>query len=211
MVMHFKELGGVVLSQESVAPTDVDMHPMLTRVATEKPDALYLPLFVAAAGQIVRQSKETPGLENTILLGGAGLMAADMIEAAGPAIVGFKLAYPDLSPESMGKDYPKFVEEYKKDYGEAPISGYHANAYDAATLAFKAIEKVAVTDQSGVTYIGKKVLRDAVFASRFDGVSGTIACDAHGQCANFHFAGYEYTNADPNAYDVGKNPKKIYP
>lgn len=211
MVKHFKEIGGTVLSQESIAPTDVDMHPLLVRIATEKPDAIYLPLFVAAAGQIVRQSKETSGLDKTILLGGAGLMAADMIQAAGPAVVGFKLAYPDLSPESMGKGYPKFVEEYKKAYGEAPISGYHANAYDAAMLAFKAIEKVAVTDKNGVTYIGKKALRDAVFASHFDGVSGEIACDAHGQCAKFHFAAYEYTSPDPKTYDVGKNPKKIYP
>ena len=31
----------------------------------------------------------------------------------------------------MGKGYPKFVDEYKKEFGEAPISGYHANAYDA--------------------------------------------------------------------------------
>src|SRR5579862_4653673 len=107
MAKRFKEIGGTILSQEAVAPTDVDMHPMLVRVATEKPDAIYLPLFVAAAGQIVRQTKETTGLEKTVLLGGAGLMAADMIQAAGPAIVGFKIAYPDLSPEAMGKGYPK--------------------------------------------------------------------------------------------------------
>jgi branched-chain amino acid transport system substrate-binding protein len=211
MVKRFKEIGGTVLSQEAVAPTDVDMHPLLARIASEKPDAIYLPLFVAAAGQIVRQAKDTNGLEKTPLLGGAGLMAADMIQAAGPAVVGFKLAYPDLSPESMGKTYPKFVEEYKKAYGEAPISGYHANAYDAAMLAFKAIERVAVTDKNGGMYIGKKALRDAVFASHFAGVSGEIACDAHGQCATFHFAAYEYTSADPKSYDVGKNPKKIYP
>ena len=48
-------------------------------------------------------------------------------------------------------------------------------------------------------------------ASHFEGVSGTIACDPHGQCAKFRFAAYEYTNADPKTYDVGKNPKKIYP
>jgi branched-chain amino acid transport system substrate-binding protein len=211
MVKHFKEIGGTVLSQEAIAPTDVDMHPLLERIAVEKPDAIYLPLFVAAAGQIIRQAKETNGLENTILLGGAGLMAADMIQAAGPAVVGFKIAYPDLSPASMGKFYPKFVEEYEKAYTEAPISGYHANAYDAAVLAFKAIEEVAITDENGVTYIGKKALRDAVFASHFDGVSGEIACDPHGQCAKFHFAAYEYTSANPKTYDVGKNPKKIYP
>jgi branched-chain amino acid transport system substrate-binding protein len=90
------------------------------------------------------------------------------------------------------------------------IEGCHESRI-AGTLAFKAIEKVAVTDKDGATYIGKKALRDAVFASHFEGVSGTIACDAHGQCAKFRFAAYEYTNADPKTYDVGKNPKKLYP
>ena len=140
---NFKAMGGKVLSQEAIAPTDVDMHPVLTRIASEKPDMVYFPVFTAAAAQILRQAKETPGLEKTKLMGGGSLLSADFIEAAGPAVVGFIIGYPDLSPEAMGKNYPKFVEAYKKAYGEAPISGYHANAYDGAMLAIKAIEKVA--------------------------------------------------------------------
>ena len=46
---NFKQLGGKVLSQEAVAPTDVDMHPLLTRIASEKPDLIYFPVFTAAA------------------------------------------------------------------------------------------------------------------------------------------------------------------
>ena len=80
-------------------------------------------------------------------MGGGSLLSADFIEAAGPSVVGFRIGYPDLSPDAMGKNYPKFVEEYKKAYNEAPISGYHANAYDGAMLAIKAIEKVAKTDK----------------------------------------------------------------
>jgi len=44
---NFKKLGGTVLSEEAVQPTDVDMHPVLTRIATEKPDVIYAPVFVA--------------------------------------------------------------------------------------------------------------------------------------------------------------------
>jgi len=112
----------------------------------------------------------------------------------------------------MCKCYPKFVEEYKKAYGEAPISGSHANAYDAAELAFKAIEKVAVTDKnSGITYIGRKALRDAALTIKFEGVSGPIGCDQHGQCAQFKPAVYEFTNGDPKTFKIGENPKKIWP
>jgi branched-chain amino acid transport system substrate-binding protein len=211
MAKNFREMGGTILSEEAIQPTDVDMHPLLTRIATEKPDAIYFPIFVAAAAQILRQAKETPGLEKVALIGSSGLMAADLIEAARDSIVNFRITYPDISPEAMGKGYPEFVEKYKKAYGEAPIEGYHANAYDGAMLAFKAIEKVAKTDSAGNTYIGRKALRDAVFATKFEGISGPIACDPYGECAQFKPAVYEFTSADPKSFKVGTNPKKIWP
>jgi branched-chain amino acid transport system substrate-binding protein len=208
---NFTQLGGKVVSQEAVAPTDVDMHPVLTKIAAAKPDVLYMPVFVAAAAQLLRQSKEISGLEHTALVGGGSLAAAEFIEAAGPAVVGFHIGYPDVSPDTMGKGYPEFLEKYKKAYGEAPISGYHANAYDAAEMAIKAIEKVGKTDKDGNLYIGRKALRDAVFAEKFAGLSGPIACDKYGQCAAFKPAVYEFVSADPKTFTMGKNPKKIWP
>lgn len=208
---NFKKLGGKVLSQEAIAPTDVDMHPVLTRIASEKPDLIYFPVFTAAAAQIVRQAKETPGLEKTKLMGGGSLLSADFIEAAGPSVVGFIIGYPDLSPEAMGKGYPKFVDEYKKAYNEAPISGYHANAYDGAMLAVKAIEKVAKSDKDGNLYIGKRALRDAVFAEKFEGISGPIACDKYGECSQFKPSVLQFSSSDPKTFGIGQNPKKIWP
>jgi branched-chain amino acid transport system substrate-binding protein len=207
----FTALGGKVVSEEAVAPTDVDMHPMLTKVAAAKPDVVYMPVFVAAAAQLLRQSKEVPGLEHAVLVGGGSLAAAEFIEAAGPSVVGFHVGYPDVSIDVMGKGYPAFVEKYKKTYGEGPTSGYHANAYDAAEMAIKAITKVAKTDKDGNLYIGRKALHDAVFAEKFDGLSGPIACDTHGQCAKFKPAVYEFVSADPKTFSMGKNPKKVWP
>ncbi len=211
MADNFEQMGGKVLSREAVAPSDVDMHPVLTRIASEHPDVIYMPIFTAAAAQMLRQSKEVPGLEHTVLMGGASLLSPDFIEAAGPAVVGFRIGYPDISPASMGKGYPQFVAEYTKAYGEAPISGFHANAYDGAMLAFKAIEQVAKTNSAGNLYIGKKALRDAVFATKFDGISGPIACDQFGECSQFKPSVLEFTSADPKTFGVGKNPKKIWP
>jgi branched-chain amino acid transport system substrate-binding protein len=208
---NFTAMGGTVLSTEAVAPTDVDMHPVLTKIAAEKPDVIYMPIFVAAAAQLLRQSKEVPGLEHTQILGGGSLAAAEFIEASGPAVVGFKIAYPDVSVDTMGKGYPAFVEQYKKVYGEGPISGYHANAYDAAEMAVTAIKEVGKTDKDGNLYIGKKAFHDALFKVHFAGLSGPIACDTHGQCAKFKPAVYEFNSADPKTFSMGKNPKKIWP
>ena len=57
----------------------------------------------------------------------------------------------------------------------------------------------------------EKALHDAVFASKFDGLSGPIGCDAYGQCASFKPAVMEFTSADPKTFSMGKNPKKIWP
>ena len=78
-------------------------------------------------------------------------------------------------------------------------------------LAIKAIEKVAKTDADGNLYIGKKALRDAVFATKFDGISGPIACDQYGECSQFKPSVLEFTSADPKTFGIGTNPKKIWP
>ncbi|MGH7057177.1 MAG: branched-chain amino acid ABC transporter substrate-binding protein [Acetobacteraceae bacterium] len=207
----FTRLGGKVLSIDAVSPTEVDMHPVLTRIASEKPDLIYMPIFVAASAQILRQAKDVPGLQHTMIYGSSALMAPEMIEAAGPAIVGFHIGYQNVSPSAMGKTYPKLVAEYKKMFGEAPISGFHANAYDGATLAFKAIKAVAKTDSHGNLYIGKKALRNAVFATKFEGASGPIACNQFGECTKFNGAVYEYVDANPKTFKIGVNPKRVWP
>ena len=39
----FKKLGGTITAQEAVAPTDTDMRPVLTKIATGKPEFIYYP------------------------------------------------------------------------------------------------------------------------------------------------------------------------
>lgn len=208
---EFKKRGGEVVSSEAVSPTDVDMRPVLTRIASAKPDVVYFPIFVASAGHLVRQMKDIEGFDKITPIGGGALFAKDFIAAGGEAVVGFKITFPDVSDDAMGKDYPKLVETYKEMFGEAPIQGFHAHAYDAARILTQAIEKVAVTDDAGTTYIGRRALRDAVFATEpFNGVSGPIECDDFGQCGKFTFAVYEFTSADPESFEPGVNPKKVY-
>jgi branched-chain amino acid transport system substrate-binding protein len=209
---HFKELGGEVVAEEAVTPTDVDMRPVLTGIATKKPCVLYFPIFVAAAAQIMRQAPEIGDLKDTKIIGGSALLAPGTLEAAGDAAKGFAFTNVDVSPEVMGQKYPDFVKEYTDKYGEGPINAFHAQAYDAGVILIKAIEAVAVTDDSGTTYIGKQALHDALFATKgYDGISGLIDCNEHGQCGGFNFAVYQFTDGDPATFKIGENPKKIFP
>jgi len=178
----FKELGGEVTAQEAVNVGDTDMRPLLTSIATGSPDVLYYPIFIAEGGFITSQSAEVSGLENTILMGADGMQSPDFITAAGAAGENMYLTGPDLSFGNV--IYDKFLETYQSKYGTAPVAPFHAHAFDATNMILNAIEKVAV-ESEGTLYIPRGALRDALYAtSGMDGITGTLSCDANGDCAD---------------------------
>jgi branched-chain amino acid transport system substrate-binding protein len=208
----FKKLGGTITAQEAVGPTDTDMRPVLTKIAVGKPEFIYYPIFIAAGGHITRQAKEVSGLANAKLMGADGMFSPDFLKAAGDAAVGMYHSSPDLSAEALGPKYGEFLSKHQKKYGEKPLAPFHAHAYDAANIIFAAIEKVAKKDSAGNLYIGRKALRDALFATKgFKGLTGTVTCDKYGDCADPKIAVYQTESADPAKWNPGTNPKKIYP
>lgn len=187
----FKKLGGTITAQEAVAPTDTDMRPVLTKIATGKPELIYYPIFIAAAGHVTRQAKEIAGLEKVNLMSADGSFSPDFYKAAGEAAVGMFHSSPDFS--AFGAGYKDFLAKHQKKYGEKPIAPFHAHAYDAAMIIFNAIEKVAVKD-GDTLYIGRKALRDALYATKgLKGMTGTITCDQYGDCADPRIAVYQQT------------------
>jgi len=176
----FAELGGTVTSQEAVNVGDTDMGPVLTRIAAGSPELIYFPIFEPEGGFIADQAKNVSGLEDTILMGADGLFADTFPENAGPASVGMYLSGPFVA----GAAYDQFLEKWRAKFGGPPPSGFHAHAYDATNIAFAAIEKVAVKDADGTVHIGRQALRDAMYATaNFSGLTGTLTCDANGDCA----------------------------
>jgi len=186
----FKKLGGTITSQEAVAPTDTDMRPVLTKIATGKPEFIYYPVFIAAGGHITRQVKEVKGLEKVALMGADGIFSPDFYKASGETAVGMYHSSPDFS--AFGEGYKTFLEKHQNKYGEKPIAPFHAHAYDAAMMIFAAIEKVAKKAPDGALYIGRKALRDTLYATKnFKGLTGNLICDQYGDCADPRIAIYK--------------------
>ncbi len=179
----FADLGGTITAQEAVNVGDTDMRPILTTIAADSPEFLYYPIFIAEGGFITVQAKEIAGLENTILAGADGMMSPDFIEAAGDAAEGMYISGPNLA---FGNEmYDHFLEVHTEKYGEDPLSAFHAHAYDGASMLMAAIEKVAEQDEDGTLHIGRQALRDALYGtSDFAGITGTLNCDEHGDCAD---------------------------
>jgi len=179
----FKKMGGTITAQEAVSPTDTDMRPVLTKIATGQPEFIYYPIFIAAGGHVTRQVKEVSGLEKVKLMGADGIFSPDFYKAAGETAIGMFHSSPDFSAFAGG--YKDFLAKHQKKYGEKPLAPFHAHAYDAAMIIFAAIEKVGKTGPDGTLYIGRQKLRDALYATKnFKGMTGTLNCDQYGDCAD---------------------------
>ncbi len=209
---NFKKMGGAITSQEAVQVGDTDMKPVLTRIATGKPDLIYYPIFIPEGGAITRQAKEVSGLQKTTLMGADGLLSPDFAKAAGDPAKGMYLTSPDLTPEALGPKYAKdFLPKYEKLVGSKPTAAFHPHAYDATNMIFAALKKVAKV-QGGSIYIGRKALRDALFATKnFKGLTGTLTCNTWGDCGDPHIAVYQVVSASAATWNPGVDPKKVYP
>jgi len=175
---------------------------------------IYYPIFIAAGGHITNQARQTPGLEKIYLMGADGIFSPDFLEAAGPPALGMYWSSPDFT--AFGAGYADFLTKHEAKYGGKPLAPFHAHAYDAVNMVFAAIEKVAVQDSDGTLHIGRKALRDALFATKdFKGLTGNLTCSQYGDCADPKIAVYECMNPDSASWNPGgeadSNPKKVWP
>ena len=209
---QFKAADGTVVAAEAISPSDTDLRPVLTRIGTSKPELVFAPIFTGASAYLVRQIKEVGELANTPVLGTDAVLAPAFLDAAGDAAVGYRLTGIDNDPKLMSPRYGEFVAKYKAKFGEDPIGGFHANGYDAALAMMTAVEKVAKTDASGDTFIGRKALRDALMQTKdLDGITGHLTCDGNGDCGSSNFAVFQYVDGDSSTFKLGTNPKKVFP
>jgi branched-chain amino acid transport system substrate-binding protein len=211
---NFAALGGEIVAQEAVAKDATDMRPVLTSIAAAAPEFLYYPVFVAAGGYITAQVREIAGLEDVKIAGSDGIFTPDFVEAAGANVQGMYLSSPDFSAFPEG--YAGFIEKHNAKYNEAPLSIFHAHAYDATGIVFAALEKVAVIQDDGTIYVPRKALRDAIYATKdYKGITGSLSCSASGDCGAPVIAVYEVVNSDPASWNpqdaANPNPKKVYP
>ncbi len=178
----FKKLGGEIVAQEAINVNDTDMRPVLTSIAAKKPDFLYYPIFIAEGGFITTQAKEISGLEKVILAGSDGLNSPDFLKAAGQAAEGMYVSSPVAA---SGAAYDDFLKKHQAKYGTPPPSAFHAHAYDATNIILNALEKVVKQDKDGNLLIGRKALRDAMYATKeYKGITGNLTCNENGDCAN---------------------------
>jgi branched-chain amino acid transport system substrate-binding protein len=194
------ECGGEVTTQEAITVGQTDFSSLLSSIATSNagaaPEFIYYPIFVAEGALITRQASEDSALDGTILAGADGIFTPDFLDAAGDAAEEMYLSGPDLA--FGGSFYEDtFLPAYTDVSGEdAPISVFHAHAYDAANIILDAVEAVAI-EEGGTLFIPRSALRDEILAtSGHEGITGTLACDEFGDCADAKISVSQVTDGD---------------
>ncbi len=204
---NFKQAGGTVTASEAVNVGDKDMKPVLTRIATGKPQLVYFPIFVAEGGFICSQIRDVPGMENVVMMGADGIFSPDFLKACGKNAVGMFFSSPNFS--AFGSGYQALVAKYLKKYNvKGTLAPFHAHAYDAMNMVLLALQKpgVVVKDADGTLHVQKQALRDALGQTDFQGITGHIKCDQYGDCADPKIAIYQVTSDNLTNLVMPKDP-----
>lgn len=183
---RFKELGGQVVLNATVSKQDTNMGPVLTAVKHAKADLIFFPLFQPEGNHVLLQARRDPALKKTVLMSDGSLIEQSFIEAIKDDAVGMYFVGP--TPPQNGPALDKLRSECLARFQTPPATYYYTSAFDAAEILFAAIEKAGQPAPDGTVHIGRKALRDALYATRnHEGITGRISCDEFGDCASPKF------------------------
>ena len=166
-----KKHGITLTSAQTYLANDKDYSALLTKVKAEAPDVLLVGSTYTDGGLIVKQAREM-GLMMPIV-GPTGLYSPKYMEIAGKAVENtyFLGVFVPTNPDPKVQE---FVKKYKEKYGMEPDT-FAALAYDQGYVLKDALEKAAA--KGAVT---RENVREAMAASSFKGVTGTVTFDAKG-------------------------------
>ncbi len=178
----FSELGGQVVFKGRIDKGDKNMIPILETAALSEAELIFFPVFQPEAIYIVRDSKKVAGLEKATLMTSLAPLDDTLVKELGNDGIGLYFAGNSI-PDNP--DTSQLRSEYESRFGSPPQHITYAYAYDAASLLFSAIERIAARDDGGALHIGRKALRDEMYATiDFKGKSGNLTCDMFGDCGD---------------------------
>ena len=176
----FEKGGGkIVGSPEGYEKKATDFSSIITNITNAKPDLVYFAGFYAEATPFIKQLRAKD--KNVQFLAGDGVKNDEFTKGAGADAENAYLSLP--SPVYAGESYKTFGAAYEAKYkAKSDASPYTAEAYDAATIIIRAIEKVA-KDDGGKLTIDLKALNEEIRKTELDGASGKIKFDSRGDNA----------------------------
>jgi branched-chain amino acid transport system substrate-binding protein len=180
----FERLGGVILLSEGVTPGTQDFRTLLVKIKTLQPEFVFIPLHPNESAIFLRQVKELKVPAQ--IVGGDNFSEKAILATAGSAADGVIFA---MAAQPNGKAFKKFTQNYKAKFNEDP-SYSAAAAYDSAYLLAEAIKK------SGNS--GEQIKKALYETKNYEGASGSIGFDQHGDVTTKSFEIIQIKNGQYN-------------
>ncbi len=168
----FEKNGGKVIKHLTLPFPNVEFQPLLTEIASLKPDVVFT--FFAGGGAVkFVQDYAAAGLRDSIPLVGSGFLTDGTLKAQGESAQGLltTLHYAD------GLDTPRdnaFREAYTKNFPNLPPDVYAVQGYDAAQMLAAGLKAV----NGDVSK--KDAMREAISNATIDSPRGTFTLSKAG-------------------------------
>ncbi|MFE5967005.1 bifunctional serine/threonine-protein kinase/ABC transporter substrate-binding protein [Streptomyces sp. NPDC056463] len=180
LTAEFTRLGGTVVGIEQVDPAERAFGGLSVRVRSSGADAVYFGGYYDTAAPLSQQLRQA-GVD-VPLMGGDGIFDTQYL-TSNPQAEGDLATNIGLPAEESraGRD---FLTRYEKaDYPE-PAGWYGPYAYDATWALIEAVKDVVTANGGTLPDNARAKLPQAVAGLAFDGVTGRVAFDQHGDTVN---------------------------
>jgi len=185
-----EELGGTVLLYAGVDIEAIDFTDLIADLVELNPDLVYYGGYDDGASLLVEQMRLN-GLTDAYFFSDDGVFNQDFLDFAGDYAEGSYVTFG--TQEGAPHLNSQFDRAYEEEFGVRPdeLGPFHAQAYDAAQLILLAIENIAELDASDSLVIDREALISAIRQTQgYEGLSGTITCDAFGDCGTAEISVY---------------------
>jgi branched-chain amino acid transport system substrate-binding protein len=184
-----KANGATVVAREFTSGQAIDFKEILTKIKARNPDVIFFGGMDAVGGPMLRQMKES-GVRAKFITGDGGC-SPELIKLAGPASEGAICTQPGLPVDKLPNGR-KFVTDFTSKYGQILV--YAPYSYDAVMVLIDSMKRANSVDPA-------KYL-PAVAKTSYNGVTGKIEFDDHGDIKNGAITVFEIRNRRLAVRDV---------
>jgi branched-chain amino acid transport system substrate-binding protein len=180
-----KAAGGKVVGREYTNDKATDFNAILTKLKGAKPDLIFYGGMDAVGGPMMRQMKQL-GIDARFM-GGDGICTTEMAKLAGDALGDGKVVCAEAG--GVTADKAAAMEAFRKKFKEKTgleVQLYAPYVYDAVNVMVAAMQKANSTDP-------KKYLPELA-KIQYDGVTGRISFDKHGDVKDGTLTLYTFKN-----------------
>jgi len=167
-----------VLGRDRLDPKAADYAPILTKIKSLNPQALYYGGVAQAGVKLAKQAYEI--IPDVIKAGGDGMQTVDLLNGAGfPAVEDWyaTVASPHVTEDPKAA---KFSDRYFARFKQRP-DDYTITCYTGAEVIIQAVKKVAATGKP----VTRDAVRDAIQQVKLpDSMLGPIEFDENGDLRN---------------------------